>query len=68
MHCCVFCWPAVLCMFLSASQKKLCFGVSWPSRPGMGLGDGTWRKKGVLECGQNAAGGTPNPFSDAWHH
>ena len=22
MHCCVFCWPAVLCMFLSASQKK----------------------------------------------
>ena len=31
---------AGLCMFLSEAQKKFRFGVSWPSRPGMGLGDG----------------------------
>ena len=53
---------AVLCMFLSEAQKKFRFGVSWPSRPGMGLGDG--RKKGVLECGQNAPrrGWNSKPF------
>ena len=68
--CTVYCvgQPCFAFFCLRRDTKKLCFGVSWPSRPGMGLGDGTWRKKGVLECGQNAPRGTPNPFSDAKHH
>ena len=57
-------------MFLSEAQKKFRFGVSWPSRPGMGgLGDRRERKGfwNVVRMHLVVLDGTPNLFSDACH-